>query len=464
MSLLPARSAVEQGRLSGDCRSGRPVPPLPAAEGDMGLRLAWCAALAGAFAVGCGGDPKADPGQPPSGGPPPSEVAVAIRPAAVSLLPLQTQQFSADVSNAADRSVAEGAGGSIDAMGLYVAPSNSGTFPVVATSRADRKAFAAAVVTVTSLPPQIIINILASQATLEVNRTQRFSAVVSGAADPAVTWSVAEGSAGGTIDGDGVYTAPNAAGTYHVTATSHADPSKSATAEVTVTATPLAVSITIAPDQLQLAYGATARFVATVKNAADTSVTWSVAEGSAGGSVDAQGLYTAPPTCGTYQVVATANADPTKTATATVVVNAPPPEVRVLISPDRAESSTDGSLSFSATVTGSTDTAVAWSVAESNGGTVDANGNYKAPAAAGVYHVVATAHADPTKSASTVECVGGAGRHRAVHHLAAGRRDGHVDAGRRQHHHRYRLLPGAREARHVPRVGLRLRGPFDRDR
>src|SRR3989454_11438419 len=166
MSLLPARSAVEQGCLSGDCRSGRPVPPLPAAEGDMGLRLAWCAALAGAFAVGCGGDPKADPGLPPSGGPPPSEVAVAIRPAAVSLLPLQTQQFSADVSNAADRSVdwsvAEGAGGSIDAMGLYVAPSNSGTFHVVATSRADRKAFAAAVVTVTSLPPQIIVNILPS--------------------------------------------------------------------------------------------------------------------------------------------------------------------------------------------------------------------------------------------------------------------------------------------------------------
>src|SRR2546428_617951 len=188
MSLLPARSAVEQGRLSGDCRSGRPVPTLPAAEGDMGLRLAWCAALAGAFAVGCGGDPKADPGLPPSGGPPPSEVAVAIRPAAVSLLPLQTQQFSADVSNAADRSVdwsvAEGAGGSIDAMGLYVAPSNSGTFHVVATSRADRKAFAAAVVTVTSLPPQIIVNILPSQATLEVNRTQRFSAVGSGAADP----------------------------------------------------------------------------------------------------------------------------------------------------------------------------------------------------------------------------------------------------------------------------------------
>src|SRR2546425_1100297 len=92
MSLLPARSAVEQGRLSGDCRSGRPVPTLPAAEGDMGLRLAWCAALA--------------------------------------------------------------------------------------------KAFAAAVVTVPSLPPQIIVNILPSQATLEVNRTQRFSAVVSGAADP----------------------------------------------------------------------------------------------------------------------------------------------------------------------------------------------------------------------------------------------------------------------------------------
>src|ERR1700682_4417472 len=84
------------------------------------------------------------------------------------------------------------------------------------------------------------------------------------------SWSVAEGSAGGTVDGDAVYTAPNAAGTYHVTATSHADPSKSATAEVTVTATPLAVSITIAPDQGVAARAQMARALGASRSAAGT--------------------------------------------------------------------------------------------------------------------------------------------------------------------------------------------------
>ncbi|TMB29096.1 MAG: hypothetical protein E6J65_03160, partial [Deltaproteobacteria bacterium] len=375
----------------------------------MGLRLVWCAALATAVAAGCGGGSKTgqapDAGAPPAGGPPTSQVAVAIRPAAVSLLPLQTQQFTAEVTDAADRSVdwsvAEGAaGGLIDAAGVYAAPSSDGTFHVVATSRADRKAFATAPVTVTPLPPQIRVSILPGRAALEVNHARRFMAVVSGSADTAVSWTVAEGSAGGTVDGDGVFTAPGAAGTYHVIAKSHADPSQSATAEVTVTATPPAVSITIASDHLVLAYGGTARLVASVENAAETSVTWSVAEGSAGGTVDTSGLYTAPALAGTYHVVATANADPTKTATAQVVVSAPPPDVRVSISPDRAETTTSGSLSFTASVTGSADTAVVWSVAEAGGGTVDANGNYKAPGSTGVFHVVATAHADATGSAA----------------------------------------------------------------
>jgi formylglycine-generating enzyme required for sulfatase activity len=49
-----------------------------------------------------------------------------------------------------------------------------------------------------------------------------------------VTWSVLEGSAGGTVTQDGLYTAPFEEGEYHVVATSDLDPSKSARATVTV--------------------------------------------------------------------------------------------------------------------------------------------------------------------------------------------------------------------------------------
>ena len=58
----------------------------------------------------------------------------------------------------------------------------------------------------------------------------------------------------------------------------------------------------------------------------DTSCTWSVAEGVSGGTVSATGPtsadYTAPETPGTYHVVATGVADPTRSASATVTVAA----------------------------------------------------------------------------------------------------------------------------------------------
>jgi hypothetical protein len=47
-----------------------------------------------------------------------------------------------------------------------------------------------------------------------------------------------EGNSGGTITSAGLYTAPNTAGTYHVLVTSQADTTKSATAVVTVSASP----------------------------------------------------------------------------------------------------------------------------------------------------------------------------------------------------------------------------------
>ena len=60
-----------------------------------------------------------------------------------------------------------------------------------------------------------------------------FTATVTGSDDTVVIWSIQEGSTGGTITSSGVYTSANP-GTYHVVATSHADPTKTATARVQV--------------------------------------------------------------------------------------------------------------------------------------------------------------------------------------------------------------------------------------
>ena len=54
----------------------------------------------------------------------------------------------------------------------------------------------------------------------------------------AVDWSVEEGPDGGTVDANGVYTAPATAGTYHVVATSTSNPDAGAVAQITVSETP----------------------------------------------------------------------------------------------------------------------------------------------------------------------------------------------------------------------------------
>lgn len=56
-----------------------------------------------------------------------------------------------------------------------------------------------------------------------------------------VTWSVQEGAPGGTVDPSGRYASPDKPGVYHVVATSKLDPTKSATATVTVV--PLGVDV-----------------------------------------------------------------------------------------------------------------------------------------------------------------------------------------------------------------------------
>jgi hypothetical protein len=163
--------------------------------------------------------------------------------------------------------------------------------------------------------------------------------------------------------------------------------------------------VTIEPTAATVVAGTPQPFVATVTGNANTSVTWNVQEGASGGTISSTGVYTAPTAPGTYHVVATSQADTCGTATAEVTVEAAP-VISVAISPaDPVTVEVQGSWTFSATVTGSANSAVTWSIQEGpTGGTIGAStGVYDAPNTVGIFHVVATSVADPSVSSLPVE-------------------------------------------------------------
>lgn len=82
-----------------------------------------------------------------------------------------------------------------------------------------------------------------------------------------------------------------------------------------------------------------------------------------------------------------------------------PTPIVVTVAPTTANLLTGATQTFTATVTGTTNTAVTWSVQEAGGGSVNASGLYTAPGTPGTYHVVATSQASATKTASATVTV-----------------------------------------------------------
>jgi len=74
---------------------------------------------------------------------------------------------------------------------------------------------------------------------------------------------------------------------------------------------------TVSPTLVTLGPKGTQQFAATL-NGSNADATWAIEEGSNGGSIDSSGLYTVPAHVGTFHVIATFVADPSKNAAATV--------------------------------------------------------------------------------------------------------------------------------------------------
>ncbi len=90
-------------------------------------------------------------------------------------------------------------------------------------------------------------------------------------------------------------------------------------APVSAPAPVVSAAITISGSTEILYTGDSRAFTATVVNASNTAVTWSVVE-AGGGSITQAGVYTAPSLPGTFTVQAVLQADPTKVATIRVPV------------------------------------------------------------------------------------------------------------------------------------------------
>jgi len=182
------------------------------------------------------------------------------------------------------------------------------------------------------------------------------------------------------------------------------------------------VTVSVSPATAQVNVGLTAKFTATVNGASDTGVTWRVNGKTDGnstvGTISTTGLYTAPssvPDPATVTVTAVSNADNDAGASATVTIVA---TTNVTVSPAAATVASGATQQFVASVQGSTNGCVDWSVNGTSGGdasngTITSSGLYTAPLrppSGASVTITATSCADSSQiAAATVSIVFGAG-------------------------------------------------------
>jgi uncharacterized protein (DUF1800 family) len=265
----------------------------------------------------------------------------------------------------------------------------------------------------------VAVMVAPATAMVRTGNQQVFTVMVTGALNPSVTWAV-NGVAGGnsttgTIAADGTYTAPltlPTPNTVTVTATSVEDPTRSSSATVTLeNAIPVIGSVT------PTTFTASTQFEMTVNGSGFTPgsiVNFGAVPLSTTFIAPTQLIAVGTPTLaqvGTVPVTVV-NPDPGGSTSApfNVQVVGPNSNITVTVSPKTATLGAGNVQQFQATVTGSIDLSVTWSV---NGvsfgntavGTMDDSGNYTAPnniLGLGSVTVTAASNANPAKSDSAV--------------------------------------------------------------
>ena len=214
----------------------------------------------------------------------------------------------------------------------YTAPLPVTTANAVITATSKTDTTKTATITI-PLTPISVGAISPATVNLGTTSTQAFTgaAVSNDSSNSGVTWTISPATGAGTIvAATGAYTAPasviSSVTTVTVTATSVKDPTKSATA--TITLNPIAIGA-ISPLTASLNGGGTQNFTgaALTYDGSNSGVAWTISPASGAGTiVAATGAYTAPAVVSgsspvTVTVTATSVKDNTKSTTATITLN-----------------------------------------------------------------------------------------------------------------------------------------------
>jgi phosphatidylinositol-3-phosphatase len=166
-----------------------------------------------------------------------SSVSLACTPSTIATA--ATSQCSATVMGSGSYSSAvtwSASAGTINASGLLTAPASAGTVTVTAMSMQDSTKAGTAAVTVQAPPPPsstiTSVQVACNPATVNINATSQCTATVKGTGSysSAVTWSASAGA----INATGLFTAPAAAASVTITATSVQDTAQSGSATIAV--------------------------------------------------------------------------------------------------------------------------------------------------------------------------------------------------------------------------------------
>jgi len=347
-------------------------------------------------------------------------VSVILSPGTVTVLPGTSRQFFAELTGSQQTKQWSTTvpGAAISSSGLLKVASGTaaGSYSVTVQTVGNPVATSTAAVTVANSIPVTAVAVSPSRSVLDSGGQEPFTAVVEGQngepnPNQAVTWSVS-GPASAAIAANGLFTAPTTPGVYTVRATSQADATKTGTATVTV-----GEDLMVLPSSASLSPGASKTFQAVVTGVASPTVTWSVEEGAAGGTISAGGLYTAPATTGVYHVVAVSSAAGVSVQGIATVVVSSSPQITVAVSPVETVLVRGTTQQFTATVVGTTDMGVVWSA---SAGSIDQTGLFNAPTTLGTVTIKATSHADSRARAQATVIVEDGGQGQAFNYDANG--------------------------------------------
>ena len=204
--------------------------------------------------------------------------------------------------------------------------------------------------------------------------------------EPSVTWVAT----GGTIDGNGKYTAGASAGQYNVIARAANGIADTAAVNVSESA-PTVALIALSPTSASLPIGGSKRFTAVGKSTTGVTVPITPSYAATGGTVSSDGMYQAGQTAGTFRVIAT-DTTTGEADTSAVTITPPAAVLQALVLTPASSALQAGATQQFAVAghmsDGSTTTVSA--TYSASGGTITSGGLYTAGQTAGAFRVIAT--------------------------------------------------------------------------